>query len=73
MVTLFGTWFSRRTDSFLLTLVVALALIVTGIFAYSSYTLQSGEMWVCMAYIFLVTGFSATYAASVQFRTGRKP
>jgi diguanylate cyclase (GGDEF) domain len=73
VVTLFGTWFSRRTDSFLLTLVVALALIVTGIFAYSSYTLQSGEMWVCMAYIFLVTGFSTTYAASVQFRTGRKP
>ncbi len=30
MVTLFGTWFSRRTDSFLLTLVIALSITVTG-------------------------------------------
>ena len=36
MVTLLGTWFSRRTDSFLLTLIGSLVLIVIGIFAFSS-------------------------------------
>jgi diguanylate cyclase (GGDEF)-like protein len=73
VVTLFGTWFSRRTDSFLLTLVVALSLIVAGIFAYSSYTMQTGVLRVCIAYVFLTAGFCTTYAASVQFRTGRGP
>lgn len=73
MVTLFGTWVSRRTDSFLLTLVVALCLIVSGIFAYSSYTVETGLLRVSVAYAFLMAGFSTTYAASVQFRTGNKP
>ncbi|MCC2608323.1 GGDEF domain-containing protein [Neorhizobium petrolearium] len=73
MVTLFGTWFSRRTDSFLLTLVVALCLIVSGIFSYSSYTMETGLLRVSVAYTFLMAGFSTTYAASVQFRIGNKP
>ncbi|WP_117195223.1 GGDEF domain-containing protein [Rhizobium terrae] len=73
MVTLFGTWFSRRTDSFLLTLVVALFLIVSGIFAYSSYTIETGILRVSIAYAFLMAGFCTTYAAAVQFRTGTKP
>jgi diguanylate cyclase (GGDEF)-like protein len=73
MVTLFGTWFSRRSDSFLLTLVVALCLVVGGIFAYSSFTLQSGIAPAALAYTFLMCGFSTIYAASVQFRTGERP
>ena len=73
MVTMFGTWFSRKTDSFLLTLVVALLLVVTGIFAYSSYTLQTGIGLAAVAYAFLMAGFSTIYAAAVQFRTGEKP
>lgn len=73
MVTMFGTWFSRRTDSFLLTLVVGLFLIVSGIFAYSSYTVQTGILQVSVAYAFLMAGFCTAYAASVQFRTGMKP
>lgn len=73
MVTLFGTWFSRRTDSFLLTLVVALCLIVSGIFSYSSYTVETGLLRVSVAYMFLMAGFSTTYAASMQFRTGNQP
>jgi diguanylate cyclase (GGDEF)-like protein len=73
MVTMFGTWYSRRTDSFLLTLVVALALTVSGIFLYSSYTFDAGPVLACLAYVFLMTGFSVIYAAAVQFRTGEKP
>jgi diguanylate cyclase (GGDEF)-like protein len=73
MVTMFGTWFSRRADSFLLTLVVALCLVVTGIFAYSSYTVQSGVIPASLAYTFLMCGFSTIYAGAVQFRTGEKP
>ncbi len=73
MVTMFGTWFSRRTDTFLLTLVVALCLIVSGIFAYSSYTVETGILRVSVAYVFLMAGFSMAYAAAVQFRSGAKP
>lgn len=73
MVTLFGTWFSRRTDSFLLTLVVALGLTVSGIFVYSSYTLEAGLVGASFAYAFLMAGFSTIYSASVQFRTGIRP
>ncbi|WP_105381317.1 GGDEF domain-containing protein [Neorhizobium alkalisoli] len=73
MVTLFGTWVSRRTDSFLLTLVAALCFIVSGIIAYSSYTVATGILRVSIAYAFLMAGFCTTYAASVQFRTGNKP
>ncbi|WP_113446929.1 GGDEF domain-containing protein [Rhizobium cremeum] len=73
MVTLLGTWVSRRTDSFLLTLVVALLFIVIGIFAYSSYTLEAGLLRASFAYVFLMIGFSMIYAGSVQFRTGGAP
>lgn len=73
MVTLFGTWYSRRTDSFLLTLVVALCLTVSGIFAYSSYTVEAGAVGASIAYTFLMAGFSTIYAASVQFRSGTQP
>jgi diguanylate cyclase (GGDEF)-like protein len=73
MVTLLGTWFSRRTDSFLLTLVASLCLVVAGIVAYSSYTARSGVIPAVIAYTFLMTGFSTIYAASVQFRTGERP
>lgn len=73
MVTLFGTWFSRRADSFLLTLVVSLGLVVAGIVAYSFYTAQSGIFPLAVAYALLMCGFPTIYAASVQFRTGEKP
>lgn len=73
MVTLFGTWYSRRTDSFLFTLVIALGLTVSGIFLYSSYTVDAGPVIASFAYVFLMAGFSVIYAASVQFRTGEKP
>ncbi len=73
MVTLLGTWVSRRTDSFLLTLVVALFFIVIGIFTFSSYTVETGILRASFAYTFFMAGFSTIYAASMQFRTGRSP
>lgn len=73
MVTLFGTWFSRRTDSFLLTLVVALSFVVSGIIAYSFYTGEYGALSLAPAYVLILGGFGAIFAAAVQFRTGEKP
>ncbi|CDZ35397.1 GGDEF domain-containing protein [Neorhizobium galegae] len=73
MVTLFGTWYSRRSDSFLLTLVIALCLTVSGIFAYSTYTVEADVVGGSIAYTFLMAGFSTIYAASVQFRSGTRP
>lgn len=73
MVTLLGTWVSRRADSFLLTLVVALLFTVVGIFVFSSYTLETGTIRASVAYASLMAGFSTIYAGSVQFRTNRSP
>ncbi|MCV3739419.1 GGDEF domain-containing protein [Rhizobium sp. TRM96647] len=73
MVTLLGTWVSRRADSFLLTLVVALFFIVIGIFAFSSYTMETGILRVSLAYAFLMAGFSTIYAGSVQFQSAQSP
>ena len=73
MVTLFGTWYSRRADSFLLTLVVSLVFIISGIVAYSSYTVEAGLFRAGVAYFLLMAGFSVIYAASVQFRRGGRP
>jgi diguanylate cyclase (GGDEF)-like protein len=73
MLTLFGTWFSRRADSFLLTLVISLCLVIAGIVAYSSYTAEAGLGTAAVAYAMLMFGFSMIYAASVQFRTGARP
>jgi diguanylate cyclase (GGDEF)-like protein len=73
MMTLFGTWYSRRADSFLLTLVISLCLVVAGIIAYSSYTADSGLGPAAVAYALLMCGFSMIYSASVQFRTGERP
>ncbi len=73
MVTLFGTWFSRRSDSFLLTLVVSLCLIVAGIIVYSFFTAQSGLAPLAIAYALMMSGFSTIYAASVQFRSSGSP
>lgn len=73
MVTLFGTWFSRRTDSFLLTLVISLCLVVAGIAVYSTYTAHSGLLPAAIAYTLFMSGFSTIYAASVQFRFCTSP
>ncbi|RWX76876.1 GGDEF domain-containing protein [Neorhizobium lilium] len=73
MVTLFGTWFSRRTDFFLLTLVIALLFTVSGIGVYSTYTVNATLVSAGLAYGLLMTGFSVIYAASVQFRKGGRP
>jgi len=73
MVTLFGTWFSRRTDSFLLTLAISLCLVVAGIAVYSTFSAQSGLAPAAIAYALFMIGFSTIYAASVQFRIGMSP
>jgi diguanylate cyclase (GGDEF)-like protein len=70
MVTLFGTWFSRRTDSFLFTLVIALCLTIGGIVAYGSYTQEAGPLGASVSYTLLMAGFSTIYSGALQFRTG---
>lgn len=73
LVALFATWASRRSDSFMLTWVVSLALIIVGIFSYSAYTLEAGLVIGAISYFFIMAGFSVMYAAGCQFRSGRSP
>jgi diguanylate cyclase (GGDEF)-like protein len=72
-LTLFGTWFSRRADSFLLTLVIGLCLIIASIFSYSFYNTAASALLAAVVYFFLMAGFVAVYGAAHQFRSGRAP
>lgn len=73
LLALFATWTSRRSDSFMLTWVVSLALIIVGIFSYSAYTLEAGPLIGSVSYFFIMSGFSVMHAASRQFRLGQSP
>jgi diguanylate cyclase (GGDEF)-like protein len=73
LLALFATWASRRSDSFMLTWVVSLALIIVGIFSYSAYTQEAGRVTGAISYFFIMAGFSVMYAAGCQFRSGRSP
>ena len=73
LLTLFGTWLTRRSDGFMLTWVYGLCCIAIGTFSYSYYSIYPdlilGSVW-CF---FILCGFSIIYAAANQFRTGRSP
>jgi len=73
LMALFSTWASRRRDSFMLTWVVSLALIIVGIFSYSAYTLEAGIVVGAISYFFIMAGFTVMYAAGCQFRSGHSP
>ncbi|MDM9619235.1 GGDEF domain-containing protein [Rhizobium sp. S96] len=72
-VTLLGSWFARRTETFLLTCTIGLVLIVSGIFAYGLYVGTPTKLLGITAFVFFFPGFAAAVGAGYQFRTGRLP
>lgn len=71
--TLFGSWFGRRTETFLLSCALALLLIVGGIIVYGLYV-EKPAIWLgVVAYVLLHSGLAMGWGAGYQFRTGRFP
>jgi diguanylate cyclase (GGDEF)-like protein len=73
MITLLGTWLSRRSETFLLTWTIGLVFIVCDIFVYSAYVETPRPVLAIMAFVLSVVGFSVVFGAAYQFRTGASP
>lgn len=70
-VTMFGSWLSVRTDGFLLTWALGVALIVAHVFTYSAYVAKPGLALQLLAFVLLLAGFSLLFGAARQFRYGK--
>ncbi|MGY5807006.1 GGDEF domain-containing protein [Rhizobium sp. LEGMi198b] len=70
-VTLGGSWFSRRPETFLLTCSAGLVPIVVGIFTYGAYVDQPRPTLAIITFVLFFIGFSVILAAGYQFRTRR--
>ncbi|PST23790.1 GGDEF domain-containing protein [Rhizobium sp. JAB6] len=70
-VTLVGSWFSRRPDTFLLTCSAGLVPIVGGIFLYGAYVDHPKPIFAILTFVLFFLGFATIWVAGHQFRTGR--
>lgn len=70
-ITLFATWFSARSEGFLLTWAIGCMLIVASVFLYGAYVTTPREPTVVISFALLNLGFATVYGAAVQFRAGR--
>lgn len=70
-VTLVGSWFSRRPETFLLTCSAGLVPIVAGIFVYGAYVDKPSLLLGILTFVLFFAGFSTIWAAGHQFRTRR--
>ncbi|MDE1993974.1 MAG: GGDEF domain-containing protein [Rhizobiaceae bacterium] len=68
-VTLGGSWYSRRPETFLLSCSIGLIPIVAGIFTYGAYVDTPTLTLALLTFVLLFAGFSIIWAAGHQFRT----
>lgn len=72
-VTLLGSWFARRSETFLLSCTLGLVLIVSGIITYGLYVDDPVVAFGVMSFILLHAGFAIIWGAGCQFRSNRLP
>src|SRR5262245_35577487 len=72
-VTMFGTWLSARTESFMLTWSIGAAMIVASVFVYSVYVVTLIPVLAVLDLALLMGGFAGLLGAAHQFRTGSMP
>ncbi|CDM56226.1 hypothetical protein LPU83_0544 [Rhizobium favelukesii] len=72
-VTLLGSWFARRSETFLLSCTLGLVFIVSGIVAYGLYVDNPVVAFGVVSFVLLHAGFATVWGAGYQFRTGRLP
>lgn len=72
-VTLLVTWFSSRSETFMLTWVWGAALIVGSVFVYVFYFRTFAMIFAATAMTMLLSGLALIVGAATHFRTGRFP
>ncbi len=72
-ITLLGSWFARRTETFLLACAIGLVLLVSAIIAYGFYVDTVAKPLAIVSFIFVFSGFAMVWGAGYQFRTGLFP
>jgi hypothetical protein len=65
--TLFGSWFGRRTETFLLSCAFALLLIVGGIVVYGLCVQNPGRWLGLVAYVLFHSGFAIGWVRDISF------
>ena len=70
-VTMFVTWLSARSESFILIWALGLMLIVAHVFTYGFYVDDPQPLVALPAFAFLILGLAFVYMAAVQFRYER--
>lgn len=70
-VTLVGSWFSRRPDTFLLTCSAGLVPLVGGILIYGAYVDKPRPIYAILTFVLFFIGFATIWVAGHQFRTRR--
>ncbi|MGA1803327.1 GGDEF domain-containing protein [Rhizobium sp. HT1-10] len=71
VMTLLGSWMTRRKESFLLTCTIGLSFVIGGIFTYSAYVERPTMAPAIAAFILFSIGFSIIWVAGYQFRKHR--
>lgn len=72
-VTLLGSWFARRSETFLLSCTLGLVLIVSGIVTYGFYVDEPAVSFGVASFVLLHAGFAIIWGAGCQFRSGILP
>jgi diguanylate cyclase (GGDEF)-like protein len=71
VLALLGSWFSARSDGFLLTWSIGAALIVAHAFAYRIYVARADALVGSIAFGLFIAGVATIYCAGRQFRLRR--
>lgn len=71
VLTLLGSWLTRRQETFLLTCTIGLFFIVIGIVVYSSYVARPTTALAGISFALFSIGFSTIWTAGYQFRRQR--
>lgn len=70
-ITLAGSWFARRSDTFLLTCTCGLVVVIAGIFIYGTYFVHPSKLTGVFALATFQLGFAIVWEAGRHFRTDK--
>lgn len=73
MVMFIVTWFSTRSEPFLLTWAAGAAMIVFSAFGFAIYNVNMTPLAGLVAFAAMIIGLGTQFSAALQFRTGRLP
>ncbi len=67
------TWFSTRSEPFLLTWAAGTAMIVFSAFGFAIYNVNMTPLVGVVTFATMIVGLGTQFSAALQFRTGRLP